>query len=107
MYRTVEDLPFELLSYILEEAAELNSCDNATYTYGLSEAPQPLRQTTLQRHVRGRVAPDVMRWNSSSALRQVNRRWHDWALDYSMKDLYVRRWRGSERYVELFPQPST
>lgn len=100
MYRTVEDLPFELLSYILEEAAELNSGDNATYTYGLSEAPQPLRQTTLQRHVRGRVAPDVMRWNSSSALRQVNRRWHDWALDYSMKDLYVRRWRGSERWME-------
>ncbi|KAI9720417.1 MAG: hypothetical protein M1812_002923 [Candelaria pacifica] len=100
MFRTIEDLPFELLSYILNEAAELNSHDAATYTYGLSEAPQPLRQTTLQRYVRGRVAPDVLKWNASSALRQVNQRWHDWALDYSLKDLYIRRWRGSEKWME-------
>ncbi|KAI9698184.1 MAG: hypothetical protein M1836_004186 [Candelina mexicana] len=100
MVRTIEDLPFELLSYILNEAVELNAYDAVTYTYGLSEAPHPLRQTTLQRHVRGRVAPDVLRWNVSSALRQVNRRWHDWALEYSMKDLYIRRWRGSERWME-------
>lgn len=27
--------------------------------------------------------------------------WHDWALEYSLKELYLRRWRGSDRWANL------
>lgn len=96
---TIESLPFELLSNILSLAAESNMSDPncTTYTYGLSCATRSTNQkTTLQKYVRGRVPTDVQRWNAVSAFRHVNSRWHEWALSFAMKELYIRRWRGGE-----------
>ncbi|KAI9770303.1 MAG: hypothetical protein M1840_003462 [Geoglossum simile] len=95
----ITDLPFETLSSILEEAAKLNAQETPTFTYGLTHAPEPLRKTSLQRHVRGMVPPDMLRWDTTDSIRQVQRVWHDWALDYSLKELYIRRWRGGERWL--------
>ena len=95
----VESLPFELLSEILHHAATLNasSPDFVTYTYGLTQAHQPLQQKPhIQKYVRGHVPTDVQRWNSVSAIRQVNSRWHSWALSHALKELYIRRWQGGE-----------
>ncbi|KAH0544163.1 hypothetical protein FGG08_001608 [Glutinoglossum americanum] len=97
---TITDLPFETLSSILEEAAKLNLRESPTFTYGLTEAPEPLRNTRMQIYVRGMVPPDILRWDTTDSIRQVHRIWHYWALDYSFKELYIRRWRGSERWLE-------
>ncbi len=94
----ISSLPYELLSAILEEAVRLNTRDAATYTYGLSQAPEPLHDVpTVQKVVRGMVPPDVLRWKAADAIRRVCSTWHDWAVKYSMRELYIRRWRGSER----------
>lgn len=92
-----EDLPFEILSQILTLAAELNVNEEATYTYGLTQAPRSNQRHPLQRYVRGRVPTDVLRWNTVNSYRLVNSRWHHWALSYALKDVYVRRWRGGEQ----------
>ena len=97
MATTIECLPFELLSSILETAAELNAKDSATFTYGLSQAPLPLQKNTLERTVRGHKPFDVSRWDSVESVRQVNSRWRVWALSYALRELFIRRWRGSER----------
>jgi hypothetical protein len=93
----IDDLPYELLSSILLEAAELNAADSVSYTYGLSQAPLLLRASRLEKCVRGQVPTDVQRWKVTHDIRGVSRRWHDWALSYSLRELYIRKWRGSER----------
>lgn len=98
---TIDRLPYEILSYILSEAVELNARDAATFTYGLSQAPEPLQNVPIQKVVRGRVPPDVLRWRTADSIRQVSPQWHDWAVGYSLRELYIRRWRGSERYHRL------
>ena len=97
MPASINDLPYELLSAILKEAAELNIHQNAQYTYGLSQAPEPLQDVQMQRVVRGHLAPDTLKWNAADAIRQVNRQCHQWASEYALGALYVTRWRGSER----------
>lgn len=105
MPTTMNDLPFELVDAILTEATQLSLKDIVTYTYGLSQAPEPLRDVPqMLRVVRGEVLPDALRWHATNSLRQVNRAWHDWALAYATKTMYIRRWRGSERHVELCRQ---
>ena len=94
---TINDLPYELLSQILQAAAEFNVLHGPVYTYGLSQAPEPLRDAQLQCVIRGRLSPDTLRFNSTESLRQVARRWHDWAAEYALETLYISRWRGSER----------
>lgn len=96
----IRSLPYEILSSILQDAAALNARDAATYTYGLSQAPEPLQTVPVQKVVRGRVPPDVLRWRAADPIRQVCPAWHAWALDYTLKEVYIRRWRGSEKYVE-------
>ncbi len=98
MPATINDLPYELLSAILEEAAEFNIQENAQYTYGLSQAPEPLQDVRMQRVVRGQLPPDTLKWNAVNAIRQVNRQCHQWASEYALKSLFITRWRGSERY---------
>ncbi|KAL7276807.1 hypothetical protein RUND412_000193 [Rhizina undulata] len=93
---SIEDLPFEILSEILSIAAEFNSQDAITYTYGLTQA---LQRQSIQKYLRGRTPPDTLRWNLVDSFRQVNSRWHEWALSYSLKELYVRRWRGGETWL--------
>lgn len=94
---TIDDLPYELLSQILQAAAESNALQGSRYTYGLSQAPEPLQDAQLQRVIRGQSSPDTLRFNSTESLRQVARRWHDWAAEYAFETLYISRWRGSER----------
>ena len=97
MSATLNSLPYELLSGILEKSAELNTRHGAKYTYGLSQAPEPLQDIQMQRVVRGQVSPDTLRWNATESIRQVNRAWHDWTCEYALTSLYISRWRGSER----------
>lgn len=86
-------LPNEVLSIILEEATLLNLDNGPQWTYGLNRTPD----SQLQQTIRGHVVPDALKWNASEAIRQVNRQWHDWACHYALKNLYISRWRGSER----------
>jgi hypothetical protein len=97
MVRNINDLPYEILSTILEEAAKSNTNHGPQYAYGLSQAPEPLQDVPIQRIVRARIAPDTLRWHASGAIRQVHRDWHDWAVDYALKSIQISRWRGSER----------
>lgn len=100
MPTTINTLPYELFAAILEDATRLNLCEIPRYTYGLSQAPEPMRRDVrLQRVVRGLVGPDALKWNASDAIRRVDRKWHDWACRYALATLYITRWRGSERYV--------
>ena len=98
MPRNINHLPYELLSAILDEAAKLNILENTQYTYGLSQAPEPLHEVRMQRVIRGQLPPDTLKWNAVDAVRQVNRQFHQWALEYALRSLYITRWRGSERY---------
>ncbi|EON64302.1 hypothetical protein W97_03533 [Coniosporium apollinis CBS 100218] len=97
----INEFPTEILSAILEQAAKINEHNGVTFTFGLSQAPLPLQKTPLQRYVRGHVPPDMLKWDATASIRAVCGKWHDWALDYSLRDLYIRRWRGSERWAEL------
>lgn len=97
MPASINHLPYELLSAVLLEAAEFNTQENAQYTYGLSQAPEPLQDVQMQRVVRGQVPPDTLKWNAVDAIRQVNRQCHQWASEYALRSLFITRWRGSER----------
>lgn len=92
----INALPFEILSKILEETAQANIRDGPTYTFGLSQAPLPLQQGQLQRYVRGPVPPEMLKWDATAAIRLVCWQWHEWALEYALKDVYIRRWKGGE-----------
>ncbi|CAZ83930.1 unnamed protein product [Tuber melanosporum] len=96
---SIEDLPFEILSDILSIAAQLNSTDTPSYTYGLTQAQRTLQRTQTQIYLRGRTTPDVLRWHLVNSFRLVNSRWHEWALGYAMREIYVRKWRGGERWL--------
>lgn len=97
MSSNITHLPYEILSTILEEAAELNIKRGPRYTYGLSQAPEHLQDVRMQRLVRGQFSPDTLKWKATKSIRQVGRQWHDWAAEYALESLYITRWRGSER----------
>lgn len=97
----INNFPYEVLSQILEAATKLNERNGATFTFGLSQAPLPLQKAPLQRYVRGPVPPDMLKWDATASIRLVCWTWHEWALNYALKDVYIRRWRGSERWAEL------
>ncbi|KAJ4287957.1 hypothetical protein N0V90_011972 [Kalmusia sp. IMI 367209] len=97
----ITDIPYEILSKILEEAAKSNIRNGPTYTFGLSQPPMPYQKATLQRFVRGPVPTEMLRWDATSAMRLVCWQWHEWALEYALKDVYIRRWKGGERWAEL------
>ncbi|KAL9017963.1 MAG: hypothetical protein Q9185_004708 [Variospora sp. 1 TL-2023] len=96
MTATVANLPYELLSSILETAASFNARHLQQYTYGLDTTTNGKAKRTL----RGHVAPDASRWLSTKSIRCVCRQWHDWVTQYALRDLYIRRWRGSERWIQ-------
>lgn len=97
----LNDVPYEILSKILEETAKANARDGPSYTFGLSQPPMPLQKGTLQRYVRGPVPPEMLKWDATSAIRLVCWKWHEWALEYALKDVYIRRWKGGERWADL------
>jgi hypothetical protein len=92
----INDVPYEILSQILEEVTKANIRDGPTYTFGLQQAPLPLERAKLQRYVRGPVPPELLKWDATAALRQVCWKWHEWGLEHSLKDVYIRRWKGGE-----------
>ena len=99
---TIASLPWEIISNILNLAAEANITEGyvSNFTYGLSQVSRTLQlhhKLQVQKHVTGRIPTDVLRWRASDAMRRTCSVWHDWALGYSLKELYVRRWRGGER----------
>lgn len=100
MPTSIEDLPFEILCTILEEAAQANLHQLPSFTYGLSHAAELGLSTRLQRVIRGQTTPDVLAWQAIEGLRKVNRRWHDWAIQHAFRSLYISRWRGSERWLQ-------
>jgi hypothetical protein len=92
--------PSEILDNILEKAAELQKKEGVTFTFGLSQPPHS-PQRSLQRYLRGPVPPALLKWDAVSSIRLVCRHWHDWGLRYALKDMYVKCWRGSERWCDL------
>jgi len=97
----INEFPYEVFSQILEEATKAYVRDGPTFTFGLSQAPLPLERATLQRYVKGPVPPELLKWDATSALRSVCWKWHDWALGHALKDIYIRRCKGGERWAEL------
>lgn len=96
----INDLPHELLCQILEDAARQNERDGVTFTFGFSQAPMPSRQP-LQKYIRGPLTPDNLRWDTTAAIRCVCRTWHDWALGYALRDMYIKKSPGCHRWAEL------
>ena len=33
-------------------------------------------------------------------MRLVSWQWHEWALEYALKDVYIRRWKGGEVSIQ-------
>lgn len=97
----ITDLPYELISTILSLAAAQNEREIKSYTYGLSELPKTSNpgKFTVQKHLRGRVPNDFFKWNSVDSIRRTCHVFHMWALEYAAKEVFVKRWRGGERYV--------
>ena len=99
MPTTIKDLPYELLSSIFEHVIrskveqnflKLNSLDTKFHAL-----PDP--DIRMQQLIKGRMTPDAVRWIASYTIRQVNSRWHEIALGYAFRDLYVLSWRGSKK----------
>ncbi|GAB7364169.1 hypothetical protein MBLNU230_g4720t1 [Neophaeotheca triangularis] len=97
----INELPHEIFSQILRETANLNQSENESFAYGLADVPQPFTRSKLTRYVRGPLSAESLRWDATSALRQVGSKWHEWSLDYCLEHVYERRWRGAERWAEL------
>ncbi|KAH0258174.1 hypothetical protein KCU91_g15944, partial [Aureobasidium melanogenum] len=51
----INDFPDEILSSILEYAAQMNAENGVKYTFGLTQAPLPISRTPLTRYIRGPV----------------------------------------------------
>ncbi|TID17154.1 D-lactate dehydrogenase [Venturia nashicola] len=96
----LNDFPAEILEDILAKAAELNRKENVSFTYGLSQ-PLGSEQRGIQKYIRGPVPPELQRWDAVLSIREVCTRWHEWSLQYALKDVYVKCWRGSERWCDL------
>jgi hypothetical protein len=94
----INAFPNEILTAILEQAAELNQKEGVTFTFGLN---RPDNSPKPQRYVKGPVPPALLKWDAVESLRLVCRSWHSWALSYALKDIYVKCWRGSERWCDL------
>lgn len=95
MPTTIDNIPYDVLSTILQEAAELNLQEAPRYSYGFNGFVSPSHKHGIQ--PRAQKCPDTLRWITTEAIRQVNRTWHDWACRYFLNCVYLSRWRGSER----------
>ncbi|KAH0247998.1 hypothetical protein KCU71_g23672, partial [Aureobasidium melanogenum] len=97
----INDFPDEILSSILDYAAQMNAENGVKYTFGLTQAPLPISRTPLTRYIRGPVQPEAQRWDGASNIRGVCTRWHDWAIRNTIRTVSIRRWQGSERWAEI------
>ena len=103
----INDFPNEILFSILEAAASLNEKDGVAYTFGLSQPPASPYSAKPQRYIRGPVPPALMKMDTTASIRAVCGHWHDWSVSYALRDVYVRHWRGSERWLDLSLQRGT
>ena len=89
MPATINDLPYELISQILELAllfnTERNPREKCDVDMRLHAAPDP--DLRMPRPGGYTLPPDSTRWTASSSIRQVNSRWHALALEYAFKEL--------------------
>jgi hypothetical protein len=92
----INDFPYELLARILEEVARAYKRDGPTYTFGFSQASLLLQEATLQRYVRGPVPSELLEWDATSPIRSVCWKWHEWAVQHSLRDVYIRCGKGGE-----------
>ncbi|KAF2022587.1 hypothetical protein EK21DRAFT_13523, partial [Setomelanomma holmii] len=97
----INDFPLEILTRVLEIVTQLQIRDGPTFTFGLSEALQPFQRPSLQRYVRGFVPPQLLKWDATSAIRSVCWKWHEWVLEHCLRNGYIHRWKGGERWAEL------
>jgi hypothetical protein len=96
----INAFPNEILSAILKQAAQANQEAGVTFTFGLNDVgPAPRRN--FQRYVKSPVPPSLLKWDATQAIRSVCSRWHEWSVGYALKDVYIKCWRGSERWVDL------
>ncbi|KAI9662486.1 MAG: hypothetical protein M1821_008653 [Bathelium mastoideum] len=98
---TIHDLPFEILSNILAEAAKLNAAEGVTWTFGLAELEVPFGKIPIHKYVRGPVQDEVLRWDSVADIRQTCSAWRKWALSYALEQIHLNKWRTSERWAEV------
>jgi hypothetical protein len=92
----INELPYEILAEILEDTAKANTCDCPAYTFGLSRPVMPFQRAPIARYVRGPVPPEMLKWDATAAIRLVCSKWHEWALAFALRDVYIRRWKGGE-----------
>ena len=89
MPATINDLPYELISQILELAilfnAEQNSRKKCDFDMRLHATPDP--DLRMPRPGGYTLPPDSTRWDASNTIRQVNSRWHALALEYAFKEM--------------------
>lgn len=97
---SVNKLPYEIISNILEKAAQNNKHGAWPLIFGLHQAPYMHELHPMQNYVRGLVCPDMLRWDATAKIRLVCLKWHDWALEYALKEVYIRSWGGAERLAD-------
>lgn len=101
MPTNINDLPYELFSRIIDLAIRSNEDQDTRTRYYLH------RESKLQRYLdvrmqlpgKGVPNPDSVRWAASNTIRQVGSRWHEVALKYAFKGLYVLPDLDSEEYT--------
>jgi hypothetical protein len=100
----INDLPAEILDAILDEVVAINKKEGVAFTFGISKLPScndKTVSTRVERYVKGPTPPYQAKWDATTNLRQVCQGWHSWSLNYALKDVYVKLWRGSERWADL------
>lgn len=100
----INAFPNEILDKILEYVVADEEKGGVRYSYGLSQLPKsvdPKVPTNVQRYVKGPLPPYQQKWDATNSLRNVCVRWHEWALSYALREVYVKLWRGSERWCDL------
>ena len=97
----INNLPYEILSNILLEAAKLNATEGVTWTFGLAEPDLPLGKVPIHKYVRGPVQNEVLKWDAVAGIRQTCSAWRDWALSYALEQIHLHKWRSSERWAEI------
>lgn len=78
-------LPLELHHLILAHYVTMSRQDLVAYTYGLTTVPQ----SSTERYIKAPVADYQSRWDAVQSIRQVNRSWHSWALDFALQDVHI------------------
>ncbi|KAF2234428.1 hypothetical protein EV356DRAFT_515080 [Viridothelium virens] len=97
----INDLPYEILSNILAEAAKLNAVEGVTWTFGLTEPELPHGKIPIHKYVRGPVQNEIIKWDSVTDIRQTCSVWRNWALSHALEQIHLNKWRTSERWAEV------